>query len=76
MSFDILNLDEVDFNDISFKHTQAMQYYENQDYARALQLFESIVTSFNDLKESEDVYYHYIYSNFYMHVWFEACYRS
>ena len=52
--------------DVDFKYTQALQYYNNEDYARALQLFESILTSFNDRKKSEDVYYYYIYSNFYM----------
>ncbi len=62
-------------DDVAFKYTQAMQYYENQDYARSLQLFESIITSFNDLKKSEDVYYHYIYSNFYMKDYITAAYH-
>ena len=62
-------------DDIAFKHTQAMNYYEIEDYARALQLFESILTSFNDLKKSEDVYYYYIYSNFYMQDYITSAYH-
>ena len=53
-------------SDVDFKHTQALQYYNNEDYARALQLFEPLLTSFNDRAKSEDIYYYYIYSNFYM----------
>ena len=62
-------------DDVSFKHIQAITYYENEDYARSLQLFESILTSFNDLKKSEDVYYYYIYSNFYMKDYITAAYH-
>ena len=60
---------------VEFKYTQALQYYDNSDYARALQLFESILTSFNNPKQSEEIYYLYIYSNFYMRDYISSGYH-
>ena len=61
--------------DSEFKYTQALNYYNNEDYNKSLQLFEDILTDFSDSKRSEEVYYHYIYSNFYIKDYVSAAYH-
>ena len=43
----------VKSDDSEFKYTQAVNYYENQDYARSLQLFEDLLVSFKNSERAE-----------------------
>ena len=61
--------------DPEFKYTQALNYYDNGDYARALQLFEDLLGYYRGDSKSEDIYYHYVYCNFYMQDYISAAYH-
>ena len=58
----------VKSQDPEFKYSQAINYYENEDYARSLQLFEDLLVSFKNSDRAENIYYRYIYYNHYIHV--------
>ena len=66
----------VKSTDPDFKYTQAVNYYNNEDYGRALQLFEDILIDFKNTDQSENVYYYYIYSNFYMKDYLSTAYHA
>jgi len=61
--------------DSEFKYTQALNYYNNEEYNKSLQLFEDILTDFSNLNRSEEIYYHYIYSNFHIKDYVSAAYH-
>ena len=62
-------------DDPEFKYTQALAYYNNEDYSRSLSLFEQVLTAFSDRNRSKDVYYHYIYSNFHVKDYVSSAYH-
>jgi len=62
--------------DPEFKYSQAVNYYENQDYARSLQLFEDLLASFKNSERAEDIYYRYIYCNYHMKDYISAAYHA
>lgn len=43
----------------------AMEYYENEDYYRALQLFDNLIVAYRGSVEAEKIYYYYAWCNFY-----------
>ena len=46
------------------KYTYAKQYYDAQDYIRAIPLFEELLTHYKGTDSSEMIYYYYCYSNY------------
>ena len=61
--------------DSEFKYLQAVEYYNNEDYLRSLNLFEQLLTTFADREKTEDIYYHYVYSTFYVNDYTSAAYH-
>ena len=62
-------------DNIEYKYTKALEYYNNSDYLKSLQLLETVLTNFNDRQKSEEVYYHYIYATFYIKDYVSAAYH-
>jgi outer membrane protein assembly factor BamD len=48
--------------DIDTKYNAAVDYYNNKDYSRALQLFDQIMGAIRATDKAEDLYYYYAYS--------------
>lgn len=48
--------------DVELKYTKALEYYADEDYQRALPLFEELISVTRGTSRSEIVYYHYAYS--------------
>ena len=61
--------------DVSFKYDQAVNYFNNNDYARSLQLFEGLLDDFVGNPKSEEVYYHYAYCFFYLQDYISSAYH-
>jgi len=51
-------------NDIEFKYEKAIEYYQKQDYFRAIQLFDELLTYFRGSSRAEDIYYYYAYAHY------------
>ena len=62
--------------DPDFKYTQAVNYYENKDYARSLPLFEDLLTYYRGTEKSEDIYYYYIYCNYNLQDYMSTTYHA
>lgn len=51
-------------NNIALKYQEAMRYYDDKKYSRALVLFEDLVTRYRGQAEAEDLYYYLAYTNY------------
>lgn len=51
-------------SDYELKYKKAVEYYEANDFVKALPLFEELVTIFRGTSKGEDVYYYYAYCNY------------
>ena len=51
-------------SDYNLKLETAIKYYEKQDYYRALQLLEELITLFRGTDKAEKVYYYYAYCHY------------
>jgi outer membrane protein assembly factor BamD len=45
----------------ALKYEKAVEYYENEDYYRAMQLFDQLIPIFRGTSEAQDLYYYYAY---------------
>jgi outer membrane protein assembly factor BamD len=52
-------------DDVDKKYQKAMQYYEEKDYSKALQLFDQLMTSLRATDKAAKVYYYYAYAYYY-----------
>lgn len=50
--------------DYEYKYNQAVMYYENEDYNRALPLFKELSTIFKGTSKIQEVDYYYAYCNY------------
>ena len=62
--------------DLDFKLAKSYEYYNNQDYARALELFENLLPYYKGNNKAEDLYYHYIYCNYFMNDYISTSYHA
>ena len=62
-------------DNLEFQYSQAVQFYNNEDYTRSVQLLEKLLTSFNDRDKKEEVYYYYSYSVFNIKDYTSAAYH-
>jgi outer membrane protein assembly factor BamD len=46
-------------NDTARKYREAIKFYENKNYNKALPLFEDLVTKYRGTAEAEDLSYYY-----------------
>ncbi len=51
-------------SDYELKYTKAVEYYNNEDYFRALSLFEELMTIYKGTKKAENIYYYYCYCQY------------
>jgi outer membrane protein assembly factor BamD len=57
------------------KYAAAKRYYEKKDYFRATPLFEDLIGTYKQKKESQDVYLLYAYCQFYQNEYSMAAYH-
>lgn len=51
-------------SDYELKYTKAMELYEKEDYARAVALFDELMSIYKGTKKAEDVYFYYAYCHY------------
>ena len=51
-------------NNIAQKYQEAMKYYNNKKYSKALILFEDLIQRYRGQAEAEDLYYYTAYTNY------------
>jgi outer membrane protein assembly factor BamD len=51
-------------SDINHKYDMAIQYYNQQDYYKAVQLFEELLTYYRGTAKAEKIQYYYAYANY------------
>ena len=62
-------------NDMNLKYESAEKYYQKEDYYRALQLLEELMTVYRGTSRGEQVYYYYAYSNYHIGDYIMASYH-
>ncbi|MGY8987985.1 MAG: outer membrane protein assembly factor BamD [Flavobacteriales bacterium] len=50
--------------DVNYKYVKAVEYYENEDFARAMPLFNELSTSMRGSKKAEAVSYYFAYCHY------------
>lgn len=61
--------------DLEYKHSKAMEYYEEGEYYKAYPLIEELVAIYRGQRRSEKLYYMYAYSDFYLEDYLLASHR-
>lgn len=51
-------------NDNAKKYKEALRYYNEKNYGRALELFDDLVQRYRGRSEAEDLFYYYAYTNY------------
>ena len=51
-------------NDTAKKYREAIKFYENKDYNKALPLFDDLITKYRGTAEAEDLSYYYAYTHY------------
>ena len=51
-------------SDYELKYTEALKYYNTEDYYRAKTLFEELIPIFRGTDRAEEIYYYYAYCNY------------
>ncbi|HXS35472.1 MAG TPA: outer membrane protein assembly factor BamD [Flavipsychrobacter sp.] len=62
-------------SDVNYKLTKANEYYNNKDYQRANELYESLLPVMKNTKNYAPLYYRYAYSFYYIHDYLAASYH-
>ena len=62
--------------DVDLKYNKAFEYYNTQDYVRALQLFEDLLPYFKGDSKAEELYYKYIYCNYFVEDYISTAYHA
>jgi len=52
--------------DNKLKYEKAKEYYENEDYAKAMTLFEQLIPIYRGTEKGEEISYFYAYSNYHL----------
>lgn len=51
-------------SDYELKFEKAKEYYEKEDYARAIALFDELLTIYKGTSKAEDIFYYYAYCHY------------
>lgn len=51
-------------DDRKYKYEKAMEYYDNEDWTRAMTLFEELLPIYRGTKEGEEMFFKYAYCNY------------
>src|SRR5690606_22215769 len=62
-------------NNIAQKYQEAVKYYNNEKYSKALILFEDLIQRYRGQAEAEDLYYYIAYANYYLRDYTAARYH-
>ncbi len=62
-------------NDFELKLTRAKEYYEKDDYYRALSLYEELVPQSRGTGRAEEIYYYYSYCHYYQNDYILGAYH-
>src|SRR5690606_8014306 len=60
---------------IAQKYQEAVKYYNNEKYSKALILFEDLIQRYRGQAEAEDLYYYIAYANYYLRDYTAARYH-
>lgn len=70
------NVDKVlKSNDFEAKYAAAMQYYENNNYSKAIQVFENLTLYYRGKEHAEDIAWHYAQALYKEKDYFTASYQ-
>ena len=61
--------------DLTLKYDKAIQYYEEDEYAKAYPLLEESITIYRGTSKAEKLYYYFAYSDYYLGDFFLASHR-
>ncbi len=61
-------------DDLEHKYESALKYYDDQEYFKAMTLFEEMIGLYRGLDKAEKIYYYYAYCNYYMEDYILAAY--
>lgn len=53
-------------------YEKAMEFYEKEDYSKAISLMEIILSSYRGTSQGEDLYFKYAYANYYQKLYLSA----
>ncbi len=62
-------------SDMDLKYTEAIKYYEDEKYEKAMALFEELIPLFRGTDRAEKVYYCYTYCNYQLNHLYAAAYH-
>ena len=62
-------------DDFALKFQKAKEYFDKEDYYRALPLLEELVTYYKGTKEVQDIYYYYAFTHYYTGEYLVAAYH-
>lgn len=65
----------LESKDISYKLTKANEYYDQKQYYKANQIYETLMPAFRGSKNYEELYYRYCYSFYYQNDYLSASYQ-
>ena len=61
--------------DFQYKYQKALEYYDREDYFRAMSLFDQIMPFFRGTTDAEEIAYKYAYAYFYQKEYLMASYH-
>ena len=61
-------------DDSELKYSKAIEYYENEDYARAMTIFEDLVPVYRGTDRADDIQYYYAYCQYHQNDYILAGY--
>ena len=62
-------------SDMDLKYTEAIKYYDDEKYEKAMALFEELIPLFRGTERAEKVYYCYTYCNYQLNLLYSASYH-
>ena len=51
-------------DDVNFKYSQAVKYYKNAEFNKALPIFNELLPIFKGTSKSEEISYYFAYTNY------------
>lgn len=57
------------------KYTKSIEYYENEEYDKALTLLEELIPLYKGTEKGKKIYYYYCYANYYLDYLYTAAFH-
>jgi outer membrane protein assembly factor BamD len=58
-----------------YKYEMAQKYYEKQDYEKASELFKELLQAFRGTSKTENIYFYWVYCDYYLEDYLTAAYQ-